>query len=79
MLAVAGILYQQVFHERFKMLETVFYLVIGILPSLAVVDMVSVLVPCGCGEEGQREQLWSAVSTSGSLLIKFAQYAISDM
>ncbi|XP_050688487.1 monocyte to macrophage differentiation factor 2-like isoform X2 [Eriocheir sinensis] len=38
-LAVAGILYQQMFHERFKMLETVFYLVIGILPSLAVMDM----------------------------------------
>ncbi|KAG0725822.1 Monocyte to macrophage differentiation factor 2 [Chionoecetes opilio] len=38
-LAVVGILYQQVFHERFKMLETVFYLVIGIMPSMAVVDM----------------------------------------
>ncbi|KAG7157400.1 monocyte to macrophage differentiation factor 2-like isoform X3 [Homarus americanus] len=38
-LAVLGILYQQLFHERFKMLETVFYLIIGILPSLAVMDM----------------------------------------
>ncbi|KAK3882349.1 hypothetical protein Pcinc_013257 [Petrolisthes cinctipes] len=38
-LAVAGIAYQQLFHERFKMLETIFYLIIGILPSLAVVDM----------------------------------------
>ncbi|KAK4296006.1 hypothetical protein Pmani_031473 [Petrolisthes manimaculis] len=38
-LAVAGIVYQQLFHERFKMLETIFYLIIGILPSLAVVDM----------------------------------------
>lgn len=50
MLAVVGIVYQQVFHERFKMLETVFYLVIGILPALAVMDMVSLLVSCGCGK-----------------------------
>ncbi|XP_063862223.1 monocyte to macrophage differentiation factor 2-like isoform X1 [Scylla paramamosain] len=38
-LAVVGILYQQMFHERFKMLETVFYLVIGIMPSMAVMNM----------------------------------------
>ncbi|XP_068202804.1 monocyte to macrophage differentiation factor 2 [Palaemon carinicauda] len=38
-LAVLGIMYQQLFHERFKMLETIFYLIIGILPSLAVMDM----------------------------------------
>ncbi|KAK7083693.1 hypothetical protein SK128_028624 [Halocaridina rubra] len=38
-LAVLGIIYQQVFHEKFKMLETIFYLIIGILPSLAVMDL----------------------------------------
>ena len=47
MLAVVGILYQQMFHERFKMLETVFYLVIGIMPSMAVMNMVSLTVHCG--------------------------------
>lgn len=38
-LAVIGILYQQIFHERYKLLETCLYLIIGILPSLAVIDM----------------------------------------
>ncbi|KAF2346614.1 AdipoR/hemolysin-III-related [Trinorchestia longiramus] len=40
-LAVLGILYQQVFHEMFKMVDTVFYVLIGVMPSLAVVEMVS--------------------------------------
>ena len=47
MLAIMGIMYQQLFHERFKMLETVFYLVIGVMPSLAVMDMVSLTLPSG--------------------------------
>ncbi|CAG2061510.1 unnamed protein product [Timema podura] len=34
-LASLGILYQQIFHERFKCLETFFYLFMGIVPSLA--------------------------------------------
>nr|CAD7401299.1 unnamed protein product [Timema poppensis] len=34
-LASLGILYQQIFHERFKCLETFFYLFMGIMPSLA--------------------------------------------
>ncbi|CAL4133550.1 unnamed protein product, partial [Meganyctiphanes norvegica] len=38
-LAVIGIIYQQIFHERYKLLETCLYLTIGILPSLAVIDM----------------------------------------
>ena len=40
-LAVLGILYQQMFHEMFKMVDTIFYVVIGVAPSLAVVEMVS--------------------------------------
>ncbi|KAB7498084.1 Monocyte to macrophage differentiation factor 2 [Armadillidium nasatum] len=38
-LAVLGIIYQQVFHERFKMIETLFYIFIGVFPSLSVVEM----------------------------------------
>uniref|UniRef100_A0A1B6LPD0 Monocyte to macrophage differentiation protein n=1 Tax=Graphocephala atropunctata TaxID=36148 RepID=A0A1B6LPD0_9HEMI len=35
-LAAAGILYQQMFHERYKTLETCFYIFLGAAPSLAV-------------------------------------------
>ncbi|XP_043282847.1 monocyte to macrophage differentiation factor 2 isoform X2 [Venturia canescens] len=38
-MATLGILYQQVFHERYKMLETIFYLVMGIGPSIAVISV----------------------------------------
>lgn len=38
-LSCFGILYQQLFHERFKLLETIFYVVIAILPSLVVFEM----------------------------------------
>ncbi|XP_015595371.1 monocyte to macrophage differentiation factor 2 isoform X2 [Cephus cinctus] len=38
-MATLGILYQQVFHERYKMLETVFYLVMGVGPSIAIVNV----------------------------------------
>lgn len=41
-MAVLGILYQQIFHERYKMLETIFYLVIGIGPSVAIINVVSI-------------------------------------
>lgn len=37
LLAILGIIYQQMFHERFKCLETFFYLVIGLGPSLAII------------------------------------------
>lgn len=33
-LAAAGILYQQVFHEKYKWLETIIYLMIAVLPSI---------------------------------------------
>ena len=39
--ALLGIIYQQLFHERFKLLETTFYILIGVLPSLVVYEMVS--------------------------------------
>ncbi|XP_023330324.1 monocyte to macrophage differentiation factor [Eurytemora carolleeae] len=38
-LATLGILYQQIFHEMYKALETFFYVVIALLPSLAVFEM----------------------------------------
>lgn len=36
-MAVLGIIYQQMFHERYKCLETFFYTVIGVVPSLVIV------------------------------------------
>ncbi|XP_075230895.1 monocyte to macrophage differentiation factor [Lycorma delicatula] len=41
-LAFLGILYQQIFHERYKSLETFFYLFLGVAPSLAVINEVPV-------------------------------------
>ncbi|XP_058798241.1 monocyte to macrophage differentiation factor 2 [Phymastichus coffea] len=38
-MAAVGILYQQIFHERYKWLETVFYLIMGIGPSFAVIGI----------------------------------------
>lgn len=38
-LATMGIVYQQLFHEKYKALETFFYVVIALLPSLAVLEM----------------------------------------
>jgi len=38
-LSTLGILYQQLFHEKYKALETFFYVVIALLPSLAVFQM----------------------------------------
>lgn len=39
-LAFMGILYQQAFHEKYKWLETTFYVIIGLAPSYAVFEMV---------------------------------------
>uniref|UniRef100_A0A1L8EDL9 Putative macrophage maturation-associated protein n=1 Tax=Haematobia irritans TaxID=7368 RepID=A0A1L8EDL9_HAEIR len=36
LLAAIGITYQQIFHERFKCLETCFYILMGLGPALAV-------------------------------------------
>ena len=40
-LAGLGVLYQQLFHERYKWLETLIYLLIGIGPSVCIYEMVS--------------------------------------
>lgn len=39
-MAAVGILYQQIFHEKYKWLETLFYVLIGLLPSLPFVHLV---------------------------------------
>ena len=38
-LALMGIIYQQIFHERYKRLETCFYVLIGLTPAVAVFAM----------------------------------------
>lgn len=38
--AFFGIAYQIIFHEKYKILEIVFYLCIGICPSIVVLDMI---------------------------------------
>lgn len=45
-MAIMGILYQQIFHEKYKMLETIFYVVMGIGPSVAILNVVSKLMIC---------------------------------
>jgi channel protein (hemolysin III family) len=47
-LASCGILYQQLFHERFKWLETTFYLFMGVAPALAIVSIVSLFFHIHC-------------------------------
>ena len=42
LLALLGITYQQLFHEKYKALETTFYVLIATLPSLAVLEMVRI-------------------------------------
>jgi len=37
--AMFGIVYQQLFHERYKTVETTFYVLIAVIPSLAVHEM----------------------------------------
>jgi channel protein (hemolysin III family) len=40
-MAAVGILYQQIFHEKYKWLETTFYVIMGIGPSIAIIGIVS--------------------------------------
>ena len=39
-LACLGILYQQLFHEKYKWLETTIYVTVALAPALAVYEMV---------------------------------------
>ena len=39
-ISATGILYQQLFHEKNKLLSTVIYIVIGVAPALVVFEMV---------------------------------------
>lgn len=43
-LAAMGILYQQIFHEKYKWLETFIYVLIGLVPSLPFVHSVSLTI-----------------------------------
>ena len=36
---IQGLAFSQVFHEQYKWLETTFYVLIGLLPSLAIYEM----------------------------------------
>ena len=45
-LASMGILYQQMFHEKYKWLETTIYVTVALAPSLAVFEMVRVIQIC---------------------------------
>ena len=40
-LAAMGILYQQIFHEKYKWLETIIYVIIGLVPSVPFLHHVS--------------------------------------
>ena len=39
-ISALGILYQQLFHEKNKLLSTVIYIIIGVTPALVVFEMV---------------------------------------
>jgi len=39
LLAILGIIYQQTFHEKYKWLETTFYVIIALSPSIAILEM----------------------------------------
>ena len=42
-LACLGIIYQQLFHEKYKWLETTIYLTVALAPAIAVYEMVKIL------------------------------------
>ena len=39
-MAILGITYQTLYHERYKWLEICCYVVVGVFPALVVIDMV---------------------------------------
>jgi monocyte-to-macrophage differentiation protein len=40
-MAILGITYQILYHERYKWLETCFYVIVGVFPAIVIIDMVS--------------------------------------
>lgn len=50
-LALLGIVYQQTFHEKYKSLETCFYLVMGIGPAICLIQEVSIRIFDSCQVE----------------------------
>lgn len=41
-MALLGITYQTLYHEKYKWLETCFYVVVGVFPGLVIFDMVHI-------------------------------------
>jgi len=39
-MALLGITYQIVYHEKYKLLETFIYIVVGLFPAIVIIDMV---------------------------------------
>jgi channel protein (hemolysin III family) len=39
-MALLGITYQILYHERYKLLETCIYIVVGLFPAIVSIDMV---------------------------------------
>jgi channel protein (hemolysin III family) len=39
-MALSGIAYQILYHERYKLLETCIYIIVGVFPAIVIVDMV---------------------------------------
>ncbi|KAJ8916002.1 hypothetical protein NQ315_016680 [Exocentrus adspersus] len=46
LLAILGIMYQQIFHEKYKRLETIFYVVMGVGPVLLILNELFICVQC---------------------------------
>lgn len=47
-MAMAGLVYQQLFHERYKLVDTLVYVLIALTPSLAVLEMVIEISSLSC-------------------------------
>ncbi|CAF0822388.1 unnamed protein product [Adineta steineri] len=38
-MSILGITYQTIYHERYKLLETCFYVIVGVFPAIVIIDM----------------------------------------
>ena len=64
-LASMGILYQQMFHEKYKWLETTIYVTVALAPSLAVFEMVRVVQICHQRTHALKDCLFSRPRAQG--------------